>query len=153
MSDELAEAVVPTPAETRTARDSSRRLERLLAKGKKSPRARLQVGANAAETIAIPPAAFRLLAGILAEMGEGNAVTLIPDRRELTTQQAAQLLSVSRPFLIEQLEKGLIPYRKVGAHRRILFHDLLAYKRSMERNRLAALDELAAQAQELGMGY
>jgi excisionase family DNA binding protein len=62
-------------------------------------------------------------------------------------------LNVSRPFLVEQLEKNVIPYRKVGTHRRILFKDLMQYKEAMDRNRLKAPDELTAQAQELGIGY
>ena len=86
-------------------------------------------------------------------MAKGNAVTLIPVRAELTTQQAADILNLSRPFLVEQLEKNVIPYRKVGTHRRILFKDLMQYKEAMDRNRLKAPDELTAQAQELGIGY
>ena len=88
---------------------------------------------------------------MLTQMAQGNAVTLIPIHAELTTQQAADILNVSRPFLVEQLEKNAIPYRKVGTHRRILFKDLMDYKANMDRNRLKALEELSAQGQELGI--
>jgi excisionase family DNA binding protein len=94
-----------------------------------------------------------LLNSILQEMANGNAVTLIPVHAELTTQQAAQILNVSRPFLIEQLEKEAIPYRKVGTHRRVMFKDLMEYKQTMDRNRLNALEQLSAVDQKLGLGY
>jgi excisionase family DNA binding protein len=151
---EFPETVTPTPDDTRLAQESSRRLTRFLAaKPRKPLRVRIGPDDEAEETISIPVSAFRLLNDILTEMAKGNAVTLIPVHAELTTQQAADLLNVSRPFLVEQLEKGVIPFRKVGTHRRILFQDLMAYKQTMDRNRLQALDELSAQAQELGMGY
>ena len=156
MATELSEfpgTVTPTPDDARLARESSRLLARLLGAKQGSVRLRIQPDGDVEETVAIPLSAFRLLADILTEMAQGNAVTLIPIHAELTTQQAADLIGVSRPFLIEQLEKGAIPFRKVGKHRRVLLPDLMAYKQTMDQNRLKVLDELSSQAQQLGMGY
>jgi excisionase family DNA binding protein len=105
------------------------------------------------DIVEIPAVAVQLLVKLLTAMAEGDAVTLIPIHAELTTQQAADILGVSRPFFVQKLEDGKIPYRKVGTHRRILFGDLMRFKHKMNANRLTALDELAEQAQKLNLGY
>ncbi len=81
-------------------------------------------------------------------MSKGRGVSIVPSTAELTTQQAADMLNVSRPFLIGLLSAGEIPYRTVGSHRRITAEDLLAYKDDDDRRRRAAADELTALAQE-----
>jgi excisionase family DNA binding protein len=100
---------------------------------------------------AISPEQFRLLAHIVGELARGHGVSLIPMDAELTTNEAARQLKVSRPFLIGLLEKGEIPYRMVGSHRRIRFRDVCAYKQKNDRKRLEALEELAALDQEYGL--
>ncbi|MEO7996526.1 MAG: helix-turn-helix domain-containing protein [Gemmatimonadaceae bacterium] len=105
------------------------------------------------EDAIVPKEAFELLLEVLAQMANGNAVTIVPVQAEFTTQQAADFLNVSRPFLIELLEARALPHRKVGSHRRVRFEDLLRYKQADDEKRQRVLDQLAAQAQELGMGY
>jgi excisionase family DNA binding protein len=150
---ERPETVTPSPADTQLAQESSRRLARLLEKRPGRVRLRVQPEGGKEETIAVPLSAVHLLTDILTEMAKGNAVTLVPVQAELTTQQAADLLNVSRPYLIELLEKGAIPFRKVGTHRRVLFQDVMAYKQKTDWDRLKALEELSALDQELGFGY
>src|SRR4051812_33852635 len=135
---DLPGAVTPSPADTQLAQESSRRLTKLLGKRKGSGHIHVQSEGGPGETIAVPLSAFRLLTEILTEMAKGNAVSLVPIHAELTTQQAADLLNVSRPYLIELLEKGAIPFRRVGTHRRVLFHDVMAYKERTDRERRKA---------------
>ncbi len=138
----------PTEVEMRQARESSRALSRILS----SPRSlRLTTDDEDSITVEIPAAAAQLLAHLLAEMASGNAVTLMPIHAELTTQRVADLLGVSRPFVVKEIEAGRLPARKVGTHRRVLFKDLAAYRRRSELGRQAALDELSELDQELGL--
>jgi excisionase family DNA binding protein len=142
--------ITPTKKEAELARESNRRLAPYK---RRDLRLRLAGARRSDESIVLPAAAVRLLVDALAEMAAGNAVALVPTRAELTTQRAADMLGVSRPFLIKEVSQGKLPCRKVGSHRRILFSDLLEYRRRMDDQRLKALEELAAQAQELGIGY
>jgi excisionase family DNA binding protein len=105
------------------------------------------------QRVKLPTSAVRLLLDILEQMARGNAVTLIPVHAELTTQQAADVLNVSRPFVVKLIDEGKLPFRKVGAHRRIKFEDLMAFKTSIDNSRHEALNKLVEQAQELDMGY
>ncbi len=156
---DFQKTVAPTAADTELARDSSRQLSKLLDRqheiGKQCSHFQLHVQAvnEPEEVVVIPVSALRLLTDILTQMANGNAVRLIPVHAELTTQQAADLLNVSRPFLIGLIDDGKIPYRKVGTHRRIRFADLMVYKQNVDLKRLQALEELAREAQELDMGY
>ncbi|MEZ5223770.1 MAG: helix-turn-helix domain-containing protein [Ilumatobacteraceae bacterium] len=104
-------------------------------------------------TLEIPGPALRLLVDILAQIANGNAVTVAPVHAELTTQQAADILNVSRPYLVKLLEERRLPYRSVGNRRRVLLADLIAYKRIDDAERRAVADELTAEAQRLGLDY
>jgi excisionase family DNA binding protein len=105
------------------------------------------------EPIELPAGAVTLLLDILGAMASGQGVTIIPEDAELTTVQAADILHVSRPFLIKLLDEGKIPYRRVGKHRRIRMEDVMNYKRTIDQQREAVLDQLVADAQEQDMGY
>lgn len=105
------------------------------------------------EFITIPRKALFLLTTILANMAEGKSITLIPSASELSTQQAADLLNVSRPHLVKLLESGIIPFRKVGRHRRVMLKDIIKYGTNLEKEREDQLQFLSNQAQELNLGY
>lgn len=141
---------LPSKRDAMLARETSRKLAAHL-REKGSVAIRLIEGDRGVETLDLPRSAARLLLEILELMARGNAVSLVPIRAELTTQQAADLLNVSRPHLVELLEKGAIPFRKVGAHRRVRADDVFRYRQEIERKRRKALDELAAHDQELGL--
>ena len=144
---------LPSDEEIGLAKESSRALS-LYMKSKAETQEICIVDAKGEhEAVKVPATAMRMLLDILAEMAQGNAVSLIPVHAELTTQDAADILNVSRPFLVDLIESGKIPYRKVGTHRRIRYQDVMNYKTAIDLAREKTLGELAAQAQKLGMGY
>ena len=108
---------------------------------------------DAVTTIMVPSVAFRFFVDVLAELANGNAVTVAPVHAELTSQQAADLLNVSRPFLIKLLDERAIPYRRVGNRRKILLVDLLDYKRRDETMRRDIAGELTREAEHIGLEY
>jgi excisionase family DNA binding protein len=143
-------ATLPSDAEAGVAKETSRVLASRLKKGA-SMQLRIVDEESAQPTVKLPAPAVGLLLRILEEMARGNAVTIIPVHAELTTQEAADMLNISRPSLIQLLEEGKIDYRRVGTHRRVRFEALMKYKRQADEARRAALDELAAYDQELGI--
>ena len=152
MTSRTREPIVPTAHDAAIAREASRMLAPYV---EHLESLRFQVGEEKKVTqkLLLPATAVRLLLDLLTEMAAGNAITLIPVHAQLTTQQAADVLNVSRPFLVSLLEQGKIPHLKVGTHRRILFEDLMRYKKDIDTERQKALDELVKQAEQLNMGY
>ena len=142
------ESGIPSPRDAALAEQAVRKLAALAdAVGPVAAR----FGEAAAEPVDIPTPAVRLLREILDQMAHGHGVTLTPLHAELTTRQAADLLQVSRTHLVQLLDAGRIPCRKVGAHRRVRAEDIVAYRRETESRRRSALDELTARDQELGL--
>ncbi|MCK0129273.1 excisionase family DNA-binding protein [Erythrobacter sp. F6033] len=103
------------------------------------------------EPITIPANIFRTIITMLVEMGNGNAVAVVPVSAELTTQQAADLLNVSRPHLVKLLKEEQLPYRMVGTHRKLLGKDVLNYRDKIVAERRAALTKMAELDEELGL--
>lgn len=144
---------LPTPEIAEEAEAALRQLEPFL-----KPRNRKHIrvhpeGGDGSVTVTVPRQAFELFLEVLGQMANGNAVTIVPVHAELTTQQAADFLNVSRPFLVGLLEDGKLPFRKVGTHRRIMFADLAGYRRRDEERRRKLMADLAAEAQKHGLGY
>jgi excisionase family DNA binding protein len=111
-----------------------------------------QVVGPGGEQIPLPESVFYVLERVAEVMARGDAITVVPVAREVTTQQAADLLNVSRQYLVRLLDEARIPCRKTGKHRRLRVEDVLAYKANRDRNRRAGLRELSQLTEEFG-GY
>lgn len=144
---------LPTDKEVAMARESGRALSAFLQTQAETHQIEIFDDKGAAHPVRIPVSALRLLVDVLTEIGEGNAVSIIPIHAELTTQEAADFLNVSRPFLVQLLERGEIPFHKTGTHRRVRYQEVIAYKERIDGERSKALGALAEQAQALKMGY
>jgi excisionase family DNA binding protein len=108
------------------------------------------IGPRGTATVDLPDTIADLLGRIVHVLARGEAVSIVPVQTELTTQQAADFLNVSRQYLVRLLERGDIPFHKVGTHRRVTFGELLRYRRQRDAARQAALDELDRMSQEIG---
>lgn len=150
---DLTRTLFPDEKEIAAAAASSRQLAAFLTSKLETQRIELVDESQQREVVELPTFALRLLGEILSELALGNAVKVVPIHAELTTQEGADMLNVSRPHLVKLLDNGVLPHTKTGRHRRIKFTDLMAYKEQRDRTSRNAMDELAAQAQALGMGY
>lgn len=106
---------------------------------------------SAGEEIDLPEPVFHLLRQLVHDLAQGNSVTIVPVHKELTTQAAADILNVSRQYLVELLEAGAIPFTLVGTHRRIRFGDLMDYKERRDASRREGLSRLTSRSQKLGL--
>ena len=151
MSAAELSSVRPDASAIRTATGAVRRVQRYLASHHDDRDVRLVVEDDPDDTLVVPRGALELLARILTHMAAGQAVSVVPTHAELTTQQAADLLNVSRPYLIGLLDDGKIEYRKVGKHRRVRADSLLDYLRKDDQERREVADELTELNREMGL--
>ncbi|BDB21825.1 hypothetical protein cym2001_51900 [Pseudomonas sp. CYM-20-01] len=153
MANHLPKTIPPLEKEVEAAVQGQRELASLLSTKFETQRIDIFDKEDKPHSLVLPTSALRLLVDILGELAIGNAVKVVPVHAELTSQEAADLLNVSRPHLVKMLEEGAIPFTKTGRHRRIRFSDLMAFKQRRDEESQEAMEALAQQAQELGMGY
>lgn len=149
--DRQRKTPIPTEEDIELSTESSRVLASLTNSHSHTQKITVESESGKQESLLIPAVAYELLIDILSQISQGNAVTIVPVQAELSTQQAANLLNVSRPYLVKLLESEAIPHRKVGKHRRILAQDLYQYKADINAKRSQSLDELTALTEELDL--
>ena len=144
----LTEALVPTERDVLVAKESQRQMGGMKFGRKES--VALQIDGK---EVAVPTGFMRMMIGALGQFAQGKSIAMVEIENEVSPQQAAEILKVSRPYAAKLFDEGAIPSRRVGTHRRALTADVLAYKQREKEARLAVLDELAAEGQRLKMGY
>jgi excisionase family DNA binding protein len=140
---------LPSEDEIAQAKEASRQLARLLPQDQRP--LRLVTENNRHEMISIPPGAVRLFMEVLTQLGQGRGVTILPKKAELTTQEVADYLNVSRPYVVKLIESGKLPARTVGTRRRVAFADLVKFDEEDRKVRRGALDEINQIDRELGL--
>jgi excisionase family DNA binding protein len=142
--------IVPSARDARLAKTARRALERS-EPFDKTLRVQIEAAGQEATTLDLPPVVARLLMDVLKETAAGKAVSLVAVEADVTTQQAAAILNVSRPFVVGLIDKGLLAVRMVGNHRRLPLRDVLAYKADNRARRHETLDEMTDLDQKLGL--
>jgi excisionase family DNA binding protein len=151
---QINKLTVPSEGASALALQAARALAPLLAKEPKPKTLTIRPEDGLpASAVTVPLEAFELFVRVLEQMAAGNSVMLFPYEPELTTQQAADLLNVSRPYLVRLIDNKKLPSRKVGTHRRIRMDDLLTFRANEDQRRQKMLDEMTAESQKMGLEY
>jgi len=152
MSAIVHSTVKPDEQVRQLALESSRILEAMSSNGN-SVVLQVQDAGNPETVALLPDIVTTLLKDILSQLARGKAISILPEDTMLTTQEAANILNVSRPFFVQLLEKDRIPYQRLGSHRKVRLQDLLHFKDQADKKQDLALKQLANEAQELNLGY
>lgn len=145
--------VIPNAEEMALAKLSSQELAAVIESQGESQLLSVIDSRGQTHEVTLPVSALKLMVEVLTQLGQGNSVNITPIQAELTTQEAADLLNMSRPTLIKLLDSGALPFSRTGNRRKVPFAAVLEYKQNLQEQRLSALDELSALDQELGLGY
>jgi excisionase family DNA binding protein len=144
-------SIDPGEVDTAIAGRTGRRIRDYLAAHPDEDPLELHIEGDDSDVLVVPRAGAAMFAQIMSTLEAGQGVALIPSDAQLTTQQAADMINVSRPYLIGLLESGKIEFTTVGRHRRISFMALMEYKRRADQRARAAADEMSGLGQELGL--
>lgn len=151
MNSSILDSVsLPAKKEIEVALSGQRELATFLSTKFETQKISIQDANDQTHQIELPTSALTLLMKVLGELAVGNAVQVVPVHAELTSQEAANILNISRPHMVKLLENGKLPYHKTGRHRRVFFADLMRYKAERESESNNAMQELADLSQELG---